>query len=868
MAEDRAGPRGSSAAHDRGRAPSSSDASTSPGESPPASAPPVPAEGSPLPDDPTFRYEDLGLIGKGAMGEVRRVRDRDLNRLVAMKIVRTGRMKNRRLLARFIAEAQATAQLTHPGIVPIHELGVLPDGRFFFCMREVRGKTLREVINELHAPGHEESWTLHRVMDVFRKICDAMAYAHSRGVVHRDLKPDNIMVGSFGEVLVLDWGLAKVLGYPATLDREQELDPVVTNRSRDAALATQMGTVAGTPSYMPPEQARGLFSNLGPEADVYSLGAILYEILVGRPPYAASDAQEVIGKILQGPPPSPFSGESDFDSIFPDLRGEGPEIPADLAQLCDRAMQRKAEDRYAHAGELAHECALWLEGVRKRDQALAKVQEARKLYPEVNVSRQRAARLRRRAAQVLATVPAHAAPQDKMPAWRLQEEAVKEEREGAIKETEVIQLLHGAISMEPSLTEAHDLLADYYRDRHERAERLRHTTLAARYEALLRHHDTGKHTAYLRGTGRLTLVTAQPNAEVVHMRYVEQGRRLVPVSKGLLGPAPLHGAPLDHGSHLLVIRCEGFADVRYPVHLGRLDYWHGFPPGSDEPHPVYLPLVEELGERECYVPAGWFLSGGDPEHPGSGRKPTWLDGFAIQRFQVTVEEYLEFLNALVEDGRNEVALAYAPRQQSGPSEDAGPVLFGRDAEGRFHLEASRPETHGWRLDWPITMIDWNAANAYADWYAGVTGQSWRLPAELEWEKAARGVDGRLHPWGDFLDPAFCSMRDSDPRRADRVPVTAYPLDESPYRVRGMAGNVRDFCLDVYRTEGPMIREDGRALILPPNRRQHDAARAERGGDWRSSSRGAHVATRNWADPTRRSANRGFRLVRLLGPPTE
>ncbi|MFO1495028.1 MAG: serine/threonine-protein kinase [Lysobacterales bacterium] len=179
-------------------------------------------------------YELLSLIGSGAMGEVWRVRDRRLQRTMAMKILRHAWTGDADIAARFIEEAQATAQLQHPGIVPVHEIGTLSDGRLYFTMKEVRGRTFLDVIEAVHreigsdfgAVGRD-GWSHRRLVEVFRAVCDAVAYAHSRGVIHRDLKPHNIMVGDFGEVLVLDWGLALVIG------RSAGMDAVSTHRSED-----------------------------------------------------------------------------------------------------------------------------------------------------------------------------------------------------------------------------------------------------------------------------------------------------------------------------------------------------------------------------------------------------------------------------------------------------------------------------------------------------------------------------------------------------------------------------------------------------------------------------------------------------------
>ena len=303
---------------------------------------------------PEERYERLGLIGKGGMGEVWRVRDRLLGRRMAMKLVRSDR-SSRHLRARFVEEAQVTAQLQHPGIVPVHDLGRLADGRVFYTMREVRGRTLREVLSEVHEASTAAAWGLARsgwsflrLMDAFRQVCATVAYAHARGVIHRDLKPDNILLGPFGQVLVLDWGLVKVLGAPSLPADEALPEPAVSSvRSRDAAVATRVGQVAGTVGYMSPEQARGEVDRLSPASDVYALGAILVKILVGCAPPGP-------GEPLTWPPRAPVA----------------------LRELCEAALATDPGERPATAGPLAEAVASWLEGAREIEQGRARAEAA------------------------------------------------------------------------------------------------------------------------------------------------------------------------------------------------------------------------------------------------------------------------------------------------------------------------------------------------------------------------------------------------------------------------------------------------------------------------------------------------------------
>ncbi len=315
--------------------------------------------------DMDSRYESRGEIARGGMGAVLRIWDKNLDRPLAMKVIlgqaeRAGDTPPAETakVARFLEDAQVTGQLDHPGIVPVHELGLDPGGRVYFTMRLVKGRDFSEILQEV---GKSEEWTLARALEVLLKVCDAMAYAHDKGVIHRDLKPANIRVGRFGEVYVMDWGLARVLGEDDRRDiRLREIDSTVavaTDRSRsreeapDTPLVTMDGDVVGTPAYMPPEQARGEVEAVDQRSDVYALGAILYHLLAGQMPYVPTGARissrTVLMRVIEGPPKP--------------VRQVAPTTPDELAAICEKAMARGQADRYAGTEELAEDLRRFLE---------------------------------------------------------------------------------------------------------------------------------------------------------------------------------------------------------------------------------------------------------------------------------------------------------------------------------------------------------------------------------------------------------------------------------------------------------------------------------------------------------------------------
>lgn len=750
------------------------------------------------PPNPPPGHLLLGLLGRGGMGEVWAAFHQGLQRSLALKVLRRELADDPGLVQRFVAEAQATAQLTHPGIVPVHELGQLDDGRPWFTMKQVTGDTFTTL---LATPGV----TLRRRIDLFRRACEAVASAHAHGVAHRDLKPDNLMVGAFGEVLVLDWGLARLDG-----------NTLRTIRGEASELDTRIGTVAGTPRYMAPEQAAGERGDA--RADVFSLGLVLWEILAGHP---ARDADPEVALLEAPTPPSAPAG-----------------APEELAQLCDETLAPEPT-RPTSAAHLADGLTAWLDGARRRERALEWVDASEEAAALEASLAERAAHAREAAAKIAGHVEPHAPFAAKVSSWRAEDEArALEAKAGAAGEDRVTRL-EQALAHVPDLPEALDRLADVHQGRHALAEAAG-TPAATEHLRQLRRVDRGRHAAWVQGDGTLSLATEPAGAMVQLHRYVLRDRRLVPEHVRELGRTPLDAVPLPMGSYLLTLHAKDHQTVRYPIHIRRCQQWDGVGPGG-HPVPIPLPRLGELGRQDHYVPAGWFRSGMTPAlaqcQPAADR---WCDGWVFRRFPVSQTEYLGFLNDLLATGREAEALAWAPRYRSSRPDEAGARCYGRGEDGRFQLV---PDADGdlWDPRWPAFLIDAPSADAYAAWEADRTGEAWQLPDELAWEKAARGVDGRVAPWGDHLDPAFAAVRASVPGRPMPHPVDAYPLDESPYGIRSMGGNVREWCAGRFSAS-----TDERVM---------------RGGCWFFTESGMRAAVRYALAGTNRGDTIGFRLAR-------
>jgi eukaryotic-like serine/threonine-protein kinase len=279
------------------------------------------------------RYQELDMLGRGGMGVVSRVVDKVLGREAAMKAIE-GPLASRPLdVLRFLEEAQITGQLDHPGIVPVHDFGIGADGsRAYFTMKLVRGDTLTRLIGVHHAFGLEGR-ALERLLGAFQRVCEAVAFAHARRVVHRDLKPDNILVGSHGQVYVMDWGLARV---------------VDGGRPSEKARPSRAGAVAGTPSYMAPEQAQGRVHDIDQRTDVFGLGATLYAILTGHGPFHADDPEVALERARRCAVETP--------------KNEEESIPPELIRVAMKALSAAPEDRYQTVDELARDVEAFQRG--------------------------------------------------------------------------------------------------------------------------------------------------------------------------------------------------------------------------------------------------------------------------------------------------------------------------------------------------------------------------------------------------------------------------------------------------------------------------------------------------------------------------
>jgi serine/threonine-protein kinase len=301
------------------------------------------------------RYEPLKLLGAGGMGEVMLVHDQDIARKVAVKRL-FPEMGDPAVLARFVDEIRTVGRLEHPNIVPIHDVGVDEQGRYFFVMKYVEGETLADIIAKLAAgdPSYHARYSFEMRAEIFIDILHALAYAHAHGVVHRDIKPANVMVGPFGEVMLMDWGIARPLASPRDM-AAAAVNATLSEAAESRMYATRVGTLVGTPAYMAPEQARGENDKIDARSDLYSACALFVELLSLRHYLPAKTS---VGDLLS----AVIEEEVTFHKLRAIKSPHQPKVPAELLHFCDRGLAKDPAKRHASAACMIEVLQRTLEG--------------------------------------------------------------------------------------------------------------------------------------------------------------------------------------------------------------------------------------------------------------------------------------------------------------------------------------------------------------------------------------------------------------------------------------------------------------------------------------------------------------------------
>jgi serine/threonine protein kinase/formylglycine-generating enzyme required for sulfatase activity len=717
---------------------------------------------------PAERYVIEQELARGGMGKVLLAYDRDFRRRIAMKTI-LPEVRDAARASRFIQEAQTTSQLEHPNIGPVYDIGIDAEGTPFFTMKWIRGRSLAEL---LHTERQELSRT--RLIQILQQAAMAVHFASSKGVVHRDLKPQNIMIGDFGEVLVVDWGLAKVGGGQPAAGAEPRL-PEVSTRRLDEGERTLEGAVQGSLPYMAPEQARGEVGEIDVRTDVFGLGAILYEVLTGTPPYVSESRRALLGLARRGAiePPS--------------ARAPDRAIPRLLEDACLRALAFRKEDRFRDAGEFHQALEDYLEGLhsveRQEAEAGRLLWVAEKLKYELLEARGREAALLAEESALHSTLAPHDPEEKKRPAWELAEkrEAAREVAGAELSRATAAYL--AVLSISPQNRTARQRLAELFHGSWMAAEERGERALGDLYKSLVAQYDDGLYAAELSGEGLLQLDSTPAGATVLLSRFEERGIVFKEGAWETIGTTPIE-RKLPQGSYCAILWKEGFSEVRYPFVIDRRRAHAG---------KVRLAPAGSIPERFLQVPGGETIAGTDVrEFQGAPRRRVMAGDLFAGRFPVTFGEYCEFLN-----DRFPQEAAPPPELQS---------FFGKE-------EYIVRGPHGFepvaKLDprMAVNAVTHAAATAYASWLGEKLGKPVRLLREEEWERCARGADGRLYPWGNGFDWALCKGALSKAGEPFPDPVGSFPRDVSVFGVRDLAGTVRELC-DGWAREGYRLYKGG------------------------------------------------------------
>ena len=767
----------------------------------------------------------MRTLGLGGSGEVFSGKDPGLRRFLAVKILRPEYRSQRKLVESFIREARITAQIEHPNIVPVHRIGYSPEVGVFFTMKEIEGRDLRSIIRALRdkKPAADRFIPLNRRLEIFIAVCQGIAFAHSKGVIHCDLKPANVMVGNFGEVMIMDWGLSLYRNDRDCSPSGQKIDLA---RNSSAGLPEEpvrelpagAVRVSGTPAFMSPEQASGQMDLIDEKSDIYGLGTILYCLLTleSAPIYPDRSTDDVLFDAARG------------RIIRPRRRAPLRAIPRELEAITMKALAFDRATRYESAEELLEDVRHFMEKFPVNAYRnnwfykLKKLAVRRPLVPltllaamiagggviGVNALEMRSLNEATRGRVQHASMRADAYYKLATRTYRNMQRGIPAASESEFLRQSIEFANYTNLALEGlSLIE---LRKGFSQIRKREFLQLLCHLFRQQIELC---HLTGNSTALQAATRQF-----QTRWQGVWMDIFETDpplammiRQILRNRSGIVLKAPAAVSvvirPEDPDRSLPGEWQSADADTLLNIPSGSYLLRAGYPDGQE----IFFPVEAMAGKRVeldlqslpaipdgfAWIPGGVFQTGHAELQDGHVRH---LPGFFIQKHEVLLKDYLAFWRQLKDP--------VLKKHYRGVYRDPGELgQYVWNEQGKLNA----PFTE----DMPVFGISGPAAEAYCRYRTEKTGLLHRLPTRLEWEKAARGVDGRRFVWGNraVLQAAYTKdFPESDGGRARfAVPAGLYPLDRSVYGVWDMAGNLREMVRDpedsgsVYRVMGGSFR---------------------------------------------------------------
>lgn len=765
-----------------------------------------------IPEDGRYRLGNE--LGQGGLGIVIEAEDRVLGRKVARKSLLHGKNAAPHIMSNFLQEARVTGFLEHPNIMPIYDMGEDSDGIPFYTMRLLPHEDLSDVLRAGET-------SLMQLVRVLQQVCMGLEYAHSQGVVHRDIKPANILLGKFGEVVIADWGVAKVLSGEWTGTVPQGMLPSGTGRLK------------GTPAFMAPEQIKeGLIS---PYVDQYAVGVMLYQVLTGDLPFIDENVYTVLFQIC------------DLDPVPPRKRSPDRVIPEELEEICLKMLSKSPHDRFDSCREVYDKLEEFLEGTQDRERrhlaAMNRVNSASDFAKAYHELRNEIGTRQQEWEDASKRIDSWAPVEDKRGVWAKEEIFQSTRREAERMFGNAIQHFTQALEHEPGNPEAREGLTSLYWSRFAEAEANQDALGQIYYGELVRLYDDGRYAVLLDGSGSLEFMVTNTQATVDIYRFEDKDRRLVPIleESGLTSPF-LREMPM--GSYMLEVVADGFRTLHLPVAMERCDKVR---------LQVELFPEADIGQEFVYVPGCSFAFGDPSAQMGLPQQTVSVDNFFMGRHPITMGEYLEFINDI---HQNDPVLAQSMLPRSGEEvyahidEVSGRYIPTRDTLFHGPIAELYPEGGGHELDLPVIGVSWFDAVRYCRWRTEIEGRFFSLPTEEQWELAARGVDRRIYPWGNKFEPTYCKMgRSRSPEFLQPEPIGSFPQDSSVYGMMDVVGTISVWMLSL-----PMETVFG--LQEAP-----DETVIFRGGGWIASNEDMlRIGSRAPKPAQTTSYNIGFRIV--------